>query len=218
MTLGDIIQLVNLKLGEQSTFYTPSEIVAQGINPAQRLLCLAFPSLNYARSAITVTADQPFIDLRTLLDANSVPVGNRFRRVRRIALGDVTDDIANASATTGELRELHASAVKRLAARNNWLSQHGEVRKYWLWGRFWLGLYKRPIDSTTITVVYSAAPAPLVLEVPGGVPDIPAVYHATIADVATGLLLIKEGDPQATRGMERIRAALKMPIANPREV
>ena len=217
MTLGDIIQLVHLKLGEQHTFYPQSEIVVQGINPAQRLLCLAYPTLNYVRTTVDVTADQAFIDLRTLPDASGNIIGNRFRSIRRVVLGNVTDDVSVISASTGELREIHHSSVKRLAGRNNWLSLHGEVRKYWLWGQYWLGLHKRPIDTTTITVVYAAAPTPLVLEVPTAVPDIPAVYHAIIAEVATGLLLMKEGDPQATRGLARIHSALNFTLQRPLE-
>ncbi len=217
MTLGDIIQLVHLKLGEQHTFYPQSEIVVQGINPAQRLLCLAYPTLNYVRTTVDVTADQAFIDLRTLPDASGNIIGNRFRSIRRVVLGNVTDDVSVISASTEELREIHHSSVKRLAGRNNWLSLHGEVRKYWLWGQYWLGLHKRPIDTTTITVVYAATPTPLVLEVPTGVPDIPAVYHAIIAEVATGLLLMKEGDPQATRGLARLHAALNFALQRPLE-
>lgn len=217
MQLGDIIQLVNLKLGEQSAFYPQSEIVLQGINPAQRLLCLAYPALNYVRTTVSVVADEPFIDLRTLLDSSSNVIGNRFRSIRRVVLGNVTDDLHAVSATTGELRQLRQATIKRLAGQNDWLAQHGEVRRYWLWGQYWMGLYRRPIAATNLTIIYAAVPTPFTVDsvtgipnAPTTVPDIPAVYHTAIADIAAGLLLVKEGDPQSTRGMLRVQAGLNL--------
>lgn len=208
MTLGQIITLVEQKLGSQTTFYTDAEIVVNGINPAQRLMCLAYPPLNYIRTALTVTADQAFIDLRTLLDGSSAIIGNRFRSIRRVVLGTVTDDVATVTAATGELQKLEYATIKKLAGRNDWMSMHGLVRKYWLWGPYWLGLYQRPVASTTITIVYTAAPAPLVIGSLAALPDIPAVYHPVIAEIATGLLIMKEGNPQTARGMTRIKAGM----------
>lgn len=207
MNLGAIIEQVKHKLGDQTTFYTDVEIVDHGINPAQRLMCLAYPTLNLVRTAVTITTDQPIIDLRELLDGATI-IGNRFRKVRRVSLGDITADLATPTAATGELQKLEQTTVQRLAGRNNWLSLRGEVRQYWMWGQYFLGVYKRPIASTTLTIVYSAAPAPLALATPTGVPAIPAVYHPVIAEIATGLLITKEGDPQTTRGMTRVKMGL----------
>ncbi len=215
MTLTEIVTLVEHKLGDQTTFYTDAEIVDQGINPAQRLMCLAYPALNTVRTAVTVTSDTPFIDLRTLLDLSLNIIGNRFRHIHRVSLGNVTDDIATPTAATGELERLEPTSIKRLAGRNDWMSLRGEVRRYWMWGRYWLGIYKRPIASTTLTIIYRAAPAPLALASPTGVPDIPAVYHPVIAEIATGMLILKEGDPQTTRGMARIGMGLNLLNQNP---
>ncbi len=222
MDLGGIIQLVNLKLGEQSAFYPQSEIVLQGINPAQRLMCLAYPALNYVRTTVTVVADQPFIDLRQLTDSSGAIIGNRFRSIRRVVLGNVVDNLHSVSTTTGELRQLRSSTVKRLAGQNDWLAQRGEVRRYWLWGQYWMGLYKRPIDTTVLTVIYAAAPTPFTVDPvtgipnsPTTIPDTPAVYHAVIAEIATGLLLLKEGNPQSERGMARIAGGLNVTHQNP---
>ncbi len=208
MTLTELIVRVEQKLGYQTTFYTDAEIVVNGINPAQRLMCLVYPPLNYIRTTLTVTADQAFIDLRTLLDGSSALVGNRFRSIRRVVLGNVLLDLHTNTAATGELQKLDHTTIKRLSARNDWMSLRGLVRKYWLWGPYWLGLYQRPIASTTITIIYAAAPAPLDIGTLSGVPDIPAVYHPVIAEIAVGLLIMKEGNPQTARGLARIRAGM----------
>jgi hypothetical protein len=210
MDLGALIQLVSLKLGEQSAFYPSAEIVVQGINPAQRLLCLAFPALNYQRTAVTIIADQPFFDVRTLLDTNNNVIGNRFRSVRRVVLGTVTTDTPTVSSITGDIRPLHQTTVQRLAGQNDWLGQHREVQKYWMWGAYFLGLHPRPVVQETITIIYTAAPNIFDISVLTDVPTVPAAYHSTIAEIATGLLLCKEGDPQSSRGLARIQTALHL--------
>ncbi len=208
MTLSELITRVQQKLGSQTTFYTDAEIVVNGINPAQRLMCLVHPPLNYIRTTLTVTADQAFIDLRTLLDGSLAIIGNRFRSIRRVTLGTVTGNLATNTVATGELQKLDHATVKRLSARNDWMALRGLVRKYWLWGPYWLGLYERPIASTTITILYAAAPAPLVITSLSASPDIAAVYHPVIAEIATGLLIMKEGNPQTARGLARIRSGI----------
>ncbi len=215
MNLGALVTLVEQKLGSQTTFYTDAEIVDHGINPAQRLICLTYPMLNYVRTTVAVTTDQPIIDLRELLDGSLNIIGNRFRHVRRVSLGNVTDNLSTPTAATGELQKLEQTTVKRLAGRNDWFALHGEVRKYWMWGQYFLGVYKRPIAATTLTIIYSAAPAPLALAAPTGIPDIPAVYHPVIAEIATGLLIMKEGAPQTERGLARIKAGLNLALQDP---
>lgn len=210
MTLTDLIQLVSLKLGEQTLFYPPEEVVSAGLNPAQRLLCLVYPLLLRTRYTWTVNADLPFIDLRQITDANSVIVGNRIRRVVRVILGDVSADTPVINAATGEYRELVATSIKRLAATNDWMAQKGEVRKYWLWGKLWLGLYKRPIDTTTVTIIFDAAPVPFSLVTPDQVPSVQSAYHPVIAEVAAGLLLQKEGKIEGERGLQKITQALNL--------
>lgn len=202
MTLSDIAQLVSLKLGEQSLFYPKDEIIRGGINPAQRLLCLAAPKLLRQRVTHTVNADLPFIDVRTLRDSDGILFGDRVKRVNRVILGDVSGDAPVRNTTGDDLLELRKMTLQRLMYTNDWMRQRSEVRRYWLWRKYWLGLYKRPIDSTTITVIVNATPAELVNDT--DVPQMQAVYHREIAETATGLLLVKEGTPQGVQGLQRV--------------
>lgn len=209
MTLSDIQNLVALKLGEQSLFYPPEEITRSGINPAQRLLCLVYPLLLNQRATVTVNADLPFIDLRQVTDSNGVILGNRIRKVNRVVMGNVSGDAPIHNAITDELFELRETAVGALSKHtNDWMSQRGLIRHYWKWGTYWIGLYKRPIIATTITVIYDAVPAQLV--VGSDDPQTQDVYHRVIAEIATGLLLLKEGSPQGERGLKRIVETLAL--------
>lgn len=209
MTLAEIQQLVSQKLGEQTAFYSFEEIARSGINPAQRLLCLVYPQLLRQRITTTVNADLPFIDWRTITDANGAVIGNRIRTIQRIMLGNVSGDAPVRNAATGELIELRETTIWALSRRSNdWMRHQGQVRHFWQWGPIWLGLYKRPIDTTTITMIYDATPAPLV--VPTDTPQVQDVYHRVIAEIATGLLLVKEGNPQGALGVQRIAQALEL--------
>ena len=195
MTFSGIHQLVSLKLGEQVVFF-PNAEVGRAINTAQRLLCLRYPALLRQRATLTVIADNPFIDLRTLQDASGSTLGNRLRHVRRVVLGSVMADAPVRNTTTGSLFELRATNVQVLAWRaRDWLQHQGDPRYYYLHGPLWLGLYPRPIVATTITVVFDAAPAPLVDD--AHVPQVDEVYHPIIAEVAFGLLLVKEGNQRS---------------------
>ena len=209
MTLSDIQNLVALKLGEQSLFYSPEEVIRSGINPAQRWLCLVYPLLLRQRATVTVNADLPFIDLREVTDSAGVRLGNRIRRVSRVVIGDVSSDVPIPNAVTNELFELRETTVDALSRRaNDWMSQRGLIRYYWKWGTYWLGLYKRPITATTVTIIYDASPTQLVFD--SDDPQVQDVYHRVIAEIATGLLLVKEGSPQGERGLKRIVVALAL--------
>ena len=195
MTFSDIRQLVSSKLGEQTAFFPDAE-VDRAINCAQRLLCLRYPALLRNRATLTVNVDNPFIDLRTLQDASEGTIGNRLRRVRRVVMGSVMADIPVRNAVTGGLFELRSVGIRALACRaRDWLRHQGDPRYYYLHGSVWLGLYPRPVVATTITVVFDAAPHPLVDD--ADVPQVDSVYHRVIADIAFGLLLVKEGNQRS---------------------
>lgn len=209
MNLGELINLTTLKLGEQSTFYPPAEVVRAGLNPAQRLLCLVYPMLLRSRTTATIVTDVPFLDLRLLTDTSGNPMLGRVRKLNRVVLGNVSADAPVRSSATGELRELRRTTMRALRFRPDWLAKKGPVREYWLHGP-WLGLYKRPVADTTITLMFDAIPKPLVLEESGQIPDIQDVYHAVMAEIAVGLLLVKEGLPDGARGLQRITQALQL--------
>ena len=87
MRLDQLITLTTSKLGEQSLFYPPQEVVDAGLNPAQRLLCVVYPQLLSQRVAVSIGEDQPFLDLRTLTDTHGAPLLGRVRKVKRVVLG-----------------------------------------------------------------------------------------------------------------------------------
>lgn len=203
MTLSDLYQRVNLKLGEQSLFYPQAEIIRGGLNPANRLLCLAHPALLQQRVLITVAPEEAFVDLRQ--------TSTRIRRVRRVVLGDMTGEQPVLNVATGEYRDLTSTSVGRLASQANWFTQRGTLDHYWQWGPFWLGFYRRPFAATTITVIFDATPTPFDEATMEQEPEIDTVHHPRIADIAAGLLLLKEGQPQASRGVQWIQHALSLP-------
>ena len=192
MTFSDIRQLVSIKLGEQTAFFTEDE-VGRATNTAQRLLCLTYPPLLRSRATLTVITDNPFIDIRTLQDTSGVTIGNRLRLVRRVVLGSVMADAPVPNAATGSLVELRQTSVPALSRRaRDWMRHQGEPTHNYLHGRVWLGVYKRPIAATTITVIYDAAPMPLIND--ADIPQVVAAYHRVIAEIAFGLLIVKEGN------------------------
>jgi hypothetical protein len=201
MTLSDLLQRMNIKLGEQSTFYPEEEKVASGINPAQRLLCLAMPLLLQKRALLTIQPDQIFTDLRTITPT--------IRTINRVVLGDVTTSHSDPVAWTGELTRLLPTTLQRLGGMADWMEQTGPTRKYWLHGPYWFGLFKRPMITLYVTIIYEAMPPVLSVHELSAVPDIPQAYHPLIADIATGLLLQKEGDIEGKRGLALIMGALE---------
>jgi hypothetical protein len=210
MTTAELIQYVSIKLGEQTAFYTQDEIVKNGLNPAQRLLCLAHPRVLNQRAVFTIGAERPFVDLRLVQNSNGDIVGNRVRKINRVVLGDVSDDVELPSSTTGELRRLRSTTLTALITEKNWLKQRGEVRRYWQWGKVWLGVYKRPVVDTTVTLIYESMPTPLSIDNPDVSPDVQDVYHTVIAETAVGLLITKEGAPDGVRGVQKVMQALQI--------
>src|SRR5262245_54457480 len=198
MNLGELRTRVHLELGEQTTFYTDAEVLDVGLNPAQRLLCLAYPLLLQKRAILLLSPDNVWSDLRQLTPT--------VRRLNRVVLGDVRIEPTQVPAT-GELRRLLPTHLSRLAGYPNWLMHQGQTRLWWTFGPFWFGVYARPMVDIQVTLLYDAMPTPMVL--PSDLPDVSAIYHNLLVDIAAGLLLMKEGTPESTRGIARVLGALK---------
>jgi len=200
MTTFELLQRQQQHLGEQTAFYTDSELLVNGLNPALRLLCLARPTLLRQRQAITITADLPFYDLRQL--------GSRIVRLHRVVVGTITGDDLTADATTGRIGDLTPISVLKLAASQAaWLKQQGPAEHYWEW-RDWLGIFPRPATAMTVTIIYDALPTALTLETPDTVPDLAAVYHPLIAEMAAGLVRVKEAGVEGQRGLATVARLL----------
>lgn len=200
MTTFELLQRIQQRLGEQTAFYGDAELVANGLNAAQNLLALARPPLLRQRTTLSVVSDVPFYDLRE--------TNRRILRLQRVVLGTITGDALTPDSTTGLTGDLTPIAVARLAStRSDWFTVHGPVEHYWQWGD-WLGVYPRPLTATTLTLVYDALPTPLTLAVPDGVPDMAAVYHPMLAEVAAALALIKEAGAEGQRGLADVARLL----------
>ena len=63
--------------------------------------------------------------------------------------------------------------------------------------------------TLTVTVIYDAMPTPIERILPYVEPDIASSLHPAIVRIAVGLLLIKEGSPEAERGLALVQSTLK---------
>lgn len=193
-TVNELIDQTWEILGENSTLYPQDEVILNGINPAQRLLCLMRPDLLTQRVAVSVIQNQMFIDLR-----QEAP---RAWQITRVVVGDVTGDAPVRS--NGELYDLTPASLKQLMRRRNWWQHLGRMANYWRHGRYWLGIYRRPLTAYTLTLVSRAMPTAFRRDQFDGVPDVATAWHATIAKVAAPLLLIKEGSAEIQKAMQML--------------
>lgn len=200
MTTADLLQRMQQKLGEQTVLYTDEELVLNGLNPALRLLTLRYPQLLRRRATITVTTDLPFYDLRL--------VSPRIHRIRRVVLGTITGDDPVRTANTGEFKDLTMTTVTKLQFTHDWLAKKGTIEHYWRWGTNWFGLYRRPTNDAVVTLLFDAVPDPLSVDTPTGEPAVISAYHPLLADIATGLVLVKEGATEGERGVTLIQESL----------
>lgn len=193
-TVQELIDQAWEVLGENATFYPPDDVILNGINPAQRLLCLMRPDLLRSRVTVTLIPGQIFIDLR-----QEAP---RAWDIVRVTVGDVTGDTPVAN--DGALYDLTPTSLKQLSRRRDWWTHIGRVAHYWRHGRHWLGIYRRPVASTTVTVVARAMPTAFRRDQVDGVPDLAVSWHTTIATVAAALLLIKEGTTEIQKALRML--------------
>ena len=187
MTGSDLLQSIWLKLGGNATFYPETEVIVNGINPAMRLIAMLKPESLTQRVALTLVAETSLIDLR-----EHAP---RAWMLRRVMLGTVTGDTPTKT-DYGELRALVRTSVAKLSWERNWFSKRGTPTDYYQHGREWMGVYKRPTADRTLTLIYRAIPTAFTTGTMDASPVFADVWHPLIADVATALLLIKEGETQ----------------------
>ena len=195
MTGSDLLQRIWDHLGGNTTFYVEEEVIVNGINPAMRLLCLLKPELLTQRVAVTVSAEQSFVDMR-----ESAP---RHWILQRVVLGTMTGDTPTKTAY-GEFAGLPYMSLGHLNARSDWFKQRGPIQGYYRHGRFHLGVYKRPEAERVITLVFRAVPTAFDTNtMSSSSPAFADVWHPLVGDVAAALLLLKEGNVQIekARGM-----------------
>jgi len=190
MTVNELIQRIREKLGTVQ-FYTEAEVIANGINPAQRLLCLLRPDALSQRTTVTLSTNEVFVDLRQASIATW--------QIRRVVLATTTGE--NASRSNGDFRDILPVSLNWLMGRRDWFTQKGAVTRYARQGRFWLVFYKRPVQSETITLIYRSVPTAFDMTDLASEPDIQSSYQPLLADIATALLLMKEGAAETEKSV-----------------
>jgi len=189
LTVNELVQMVWNRLDNNMTYYSKEEVILNGINPAQRLLVLFKPELLQQRVSVSVSKDQAFIDLRE--------VAPRAWRINRLVLGTIPGVSASGGGGTevtyDDKQALKRMSLSQLAWRRTWFRERGKIRGYYSVGRFRIGLYKRPAEARTLSLVYSAMPTAFTINDLASTPDIAETHHAQLADMAAALLLMKEG-------------------------
>jgi hypothetical protein len=193
MTVNEILQRIGEKLGTFE-FYTQAEMIANGLNPAQRLLCLLTPEALTQRTTITLAANEIFVDLRQSA-INSW-------QIRRVILGTITGE--DATRSNGEFRDILPASLGWMSGRRDWFTKTGAVQRYARHGRFWLVFYRRPVQSETLTLIYRAVPTAFTTASLASTPDVQSSYHPLLADIATALLLIKEGVTESDKAVRML--------------
>ena len=206
MTGADLLQRIWLKLDENTVFYPQAEVIANGINPAMRLITLLKPELLTQRVAYAVLAEQSIINIRELAP--------RHWALRRVMVGTTTGD-APTKTTLGELDALRYVSMEYLSARDDWFEQRGPLQSYTLHGRFLLILYKRPEADRTITLIFRAMPTAFDINTMEQSPAFAETEHPLIVDVATALLLLKEGQVQTEKAQSLLREAFGRELFGP---
>ena len=173
-----------------------------GLNPAQRMLCLLKPELNTPCTLITQGIDEPIIDLRV-----KAP---RCFRMQRIVLGDVTLIPPKPIPTQGRLGDLRKISLASLRGQRDWMTRFAPTPTHWYThGLSLIGLWPRNTRVVTLTLVYAAVPTALSWSVPTQEPDLPVQWHPVIADLAANVLMLKEGVAEAKQAIAQMETILK---------
>lgn len=204
MNTTTLVDRTYQKLGiGQRTFWTEIECVDNGLNPAQRLLCLLKPDLVTVRTVITQEVDDTLIDLRV-----KVP---RSFRMQRITLGDVSLTASGPVPTQGRMGDLRRISLASLRQQRDWMTRFAPTPSHWYThGLTLIGLWPRNSRQVTLTLTHAALPAPLTWSVPTQEPDLPTQWHPVIADLAAPMLLLKEGSPVESKiAIEQMEAIIQ---------
>ena len=203
MQTADLVTRTYQHLGiGQAVFWPQDEVVTNGLNPAQRMLCLLKPDLVTLRTLVTQGIDEPLIDLRL-----KAP---KAWRMQRIVLGDVTLTPPKPLPTQGRLGDLRKISLASLRGQRDWMTRFAPTPSHWYThGLHLIGLWPRNQRSVTLTLVYAAVPTALSWSVPTQEPDLPTQWHPVIADLAANVLVLKEGKGESAQAIAQMAAVLK---------
>jgi hypothetical protein len=193
-----IVELIYRQV-ENRALYPTEEALLNGVNPAMRLLCLMDHMLHTERVAVSLAARRLTVDLRQ--------VAARSHRVLRVLLGDATADTP--ALTLGQFAPLLPITRERLACLYpDWLRTVGVPSRWFLLGRHFVCVWPRPMAPVTLTLVCATVPPAAALATLASSPALDESQHAVIADLATPLLLYKEGAGEADRAVQQLRMRL----------
>ena len=199
LILGDLLTRVWERLGRNTVLYPPAEIIDSGLNPAQTLLVLLDHTVLTKRVAVPLIAEEAFIDLRQ--------VAPRLLQLKRVVLGNVVTE--DPSRSLGQVHDLTATTLETLRWKSQaWWRTVGVPKQWYRHGRYWVVVYPRAVSALTLTLVYTASPALFSLNDQNAVSELPVALHPLIADVGAALLLVKEGQIEGQRAMQRLGEAL----------
>jgi hypothetical protein len=190
-------------LGIGGSVYWPfPEVVDNGLNPAQRLLCLLKPDLVTLRTLVTQNVDEPLIDLRV-----KAP---KAWRLQRVVLGDVTLTPPAPVPTQGRLGDLRKVSLASLRGQRDWMTRFAPTPTHWYThGLSLIGTWPRNTRSVTLTLVYAAVPTALSWSVLTQEPDLPTQWHPVISDLAANFLMLKEGRGECQQAIQQMENIVK---------
>ncbi len=199
MTTEELMNLAYEHLDLDRTRYPEPEMVMSGLNPAQDLIELMTRRLRHSH-VIEVPRHSGFVNL--------LEVCPGFIRVERVLHGDqAADRVTPGQHGVDALEQTHVESLHGL--RPNWWHQTGAPRRYYLHGRYLMGLWPRPMSTCTLTLVLSTLAEPLSHHDTAREPELRDVDHQLIADIAHCLLLVKEGAVEIDKAFGRMALLMR---------
>lgn len=193
-TMAELAEQVYLHL-ENRALYPLSEVYANGLSPSMRLLCLLDKSLLTQRVAVTLPAYSLVIDLRAVMP--------RTHQVLRVVLGDATTEVQ--ARTGSHFTPLVPTTRERLALLHPaWLKTVRVPSKWFMLGRHLLCCWPRPMTDMVVTLISAVVPTAASVNAQSVAPDIDVAQHPLVADIAAGLLMVKEGAGEAERAVQML--------------
>jgi len=190
-----------LGIGKE-VFWPFPEVVENGLNPAQRILCLLKPDLYTLRTLAPRGVDDPVIDLRSAAPSAW--------RMQRIALGNITLVPPKPVPTQGRLGDLRKISLTSLRGQRDWMTRLAPRPSHWYThGLHLIGTWPRATQPVTLTLVYAAMPPALAWSAPTQEAALPVQWHPVIADLAANLLMLKEGKGECQQAIAQMETLVK---------
>lgn len=204
MQLGALVELTRQYLGQASPYYSASLLV-RFLQFAQNLYALHPDGRVLQRTPFTFPQQLLVMDLRAI-----VP---RYLAIRRVMLGNVATQ--EETPAYGLVQVLRRTTLDTLAAKRLWIASEDVPRQYFPLGATLIGVYPRPPSDTLMTLLTTTLPTPFLVDQATGLslnlaqePDLAPANHPFLADIAMGLLLMREGTIEGQKGVQKLVGVL----------